>query len=123
MLTGWEHNLSRLQSLSYSYQATNAVRLLTGENDMKFVQRMCFSFLVIATLAGIGISQDTGAKQDMKDAGHETKEAAKDTGKATKKTAKKTGHEVKHTTKKATHKVAEKTDEGAQKVEDKTSPQ
>lgn len=112
-----------LDSLAYSYGATNAVGLLTGENIMKFVQRMCFSFLVIAALAGIAISQDTGAKQDMKDAGHETKDAAKDTGRATKKTAKKTGHAVKHTTKKVTHKAAEKTDEGAQKVEDKTSPQ
>jgi hypothetical protein len=61
-------------------------------------------------------------KQDMKDAGHATKEAAKDTGKATKKTAKKTGHAVKKTTKKAANKSATKTKEGAQKVEDKTQP-
>jgi hypothetical protein len=96
---------------------------LTGENNMKLVKRLGFSMLLIVALAGIAISQDTGAKQDMKDAGHETKEAAKDTGRATKKTAKKTGHAVKHTTKKVTHKAAEKTDEGAQKVEDKTAPQ
>ena len=57
-----------------------------------------------------------GAKQDMKDAGQETKAAAKDTGRATKKTAKKTGHAVK----KGTNKAAKKTDQGAQKVEDKT---
>lgn len=54
----------------------------------------------------------TSAKQDMKDAGHETKAAAKDVGHATKKT-----------TKKAVHKTAQKTDEGAQKVERKTDPQ
>jgi hypothetical protein len=54
---------------------------------------------------------DSTPKQDIKDAGHDTKKAAKKTGSATKKTAKK-----------ATHKTAEKTDEGAQKVEDKTKP-
>jgi hypothetical protein len=95
----------------------------TGENYMKLLQKLGFSMLLIVAMAGIAISQDTGAKQDMKDAGHETKDAAKDTGSATKKTAKKTGHAVKHTTKKVTHKAAEKTDEGAQRVEDKTAPQ
>ena len=63
-------------------------------------------------------SQDSGAKQDMKDAGHETKQAAVDTGKATKKVAKKTGRAVK----KGTHKAAKKTEQGAQKVKDKTDP-
>ena len=57
-------------------------------------------------------SQDTSAKQDMKNAGHDTKMAAK-----------KTGHKVKKGTKKAAHKTARKTKEGAQKVEDKTAPQ
>ena len=56
-------------------------------------------------------SQDTSAKQDMKDAGHDTKMAAK-----------KTGHSVKKGTKKAVHKTAKKTKQGAQKVEDKTAP-
>lgn len=56
-------------------------------------------------------SHDTSAKQDMKDAGHDTKMAAK-----------KTGHGVKKGTKKAAHKTAKKTKEGAQKVEDKTAP-
>lgn len=56
-------------------------------------------------------SQDTGAKQDMKDAGHDTKMAAK-----------KTGHKVKRGTKKTTHKAAKKTRQGAEKVEDKTAP-
>ena len=78
--------------------------------------------VLLLGLAGLSIAQDS-AKQDIKDAGHETKEAAKDTGRAAKKTAKKTGHAVKKTTKKAAHKAARKTDEGAQKVEDKTSPQ
>ena len=44
--------------------------------------------LSLVMLLGMAFAQDS-AKQDMKDAGHETKEAAKDAGKATKKTAKK----------------------------------
>ena len=49
--------------------------------------------LSLVLLLGVSFAQDS-AKQDMKDAGHETKEAAKDTGRATKKTAKKAGHQV-----------------------------
>src|SRR5215469_7030692 len=37
-----------------------------------------------------------GAKQDMKDAGHETKQAAKKTGTAVGKSTKKAGHETAH---------------------------
>jgi hypothetical protein len=76
--------------------------------------------LVLAlSVSPLGFAQDTpSAKQDMKDAGHDTKNAAKDTGSATKKTAKKTGT----ATKKTTNKAAQKTDQGAQKVEDKTAP-
>ena len=65
--------------------------------------------------------QDTQSpKQDMKDAGHATKNAAKDTGHATKNTAKRTGHATKRTSKSAAHKTARKTRQGAEKVEDKT---
>jgi len=56
--------------------------------------------------------QDQSAKQDMKDAGHDTKSAAK-----------KTGHAVKKTTKKTVHKGAQETKKGANKVENKTEPQ
>jgi hypothetical protein len=91
-----------------------------------FALNVCLSSCV--AMAGAAFSattpQDTQSpKQDMKDAGHATKDAAKDTGHATKKTAKKTGHAVKKDTKKAAHKSAAKTKEGAQKVEDKTAPQ
>ncbi len=48
-------------------------------------------------------------KQDVKDAGHDTKKAAK-----------KTGHVVKKDTKKGVHKGAEKTGDAADKVQDKT---
>lgn len=78
-------------------------------------------FVLLGAMALVGPSiarSQESAKQDMKDAGHETKEAAKDTGRATKKTAKKTGHEVK----KGTNKAAEKTEDGARKVKDKTDP-
>ena len=81
-----------------------------------------FAALVGSSFALLQSQEDQSAKQDMKDAGHATKNAAKDTGRATKKTAKKTGHAVKRTTKKATYKTAQKTKEGAQKVEDKTNP-
>jgi hypothetical protein len=78
----------------------------------KFLQKLCFAVLLVST-AGIAFAQSDSqsAKQDMKDAGHDTKNAAK-----------KTGHAVKKTTKKTTHKAAKKTKEGAQKVEDKTAP-
>jgi len=80
------------------------------------------SLSLLVGLAGVAVArapQDTqSAKQDMKDAGHATKNAAKDTGRATKKTAKKTGRAAKRTTNKA----AKKTERGAQKLDDKTKP-
>jgi hypothetical protein len=54
-------------------------------------------------------SHDSGAKQDMKDAGHETKEAAKDTGRGVKQGTKKAYHKTKRGTKKAWHKTADTT--------------
>ena len=83
----------------------------------KVASYLMLSSLFIFTGASLLAAQDS-ATQDMKDAGHETKNAAKDTGRATKKVAKKT----KRTVKKGTHKAAEKTQEGAEKVKDKTDP-
>jgi Flp pilus assembly protein TadD len=78
----------------------------------KFLQKLCFAMLLLSTAGIVFAQSDTqSAKQDMKDAGHDTKQAAK-----------KTGHAVKKTTKKTAHKTAKKTKEGAQKVEDKTAP-
>jgi len=54
-------------------------------------------------------SQDSGAKQDMKDAGHETKDAAKDTGRGVKQGTKKVYHKTKRGTKKAWHKTKDTT--------------
>lgn len=69
-------------------------------------------------------SQDSGAKQDMKDAGHETKDAAKDAGRGVKRGTKKAYHKTKHETKKAWHKTKDTTEgavdggkEGAKKPE------
>jgi cytoskeletal protein RodZ len=75
-----------------------------------------------------------GAKQDMKDAGHDTKQAAKKTGNAVEKSTKKAAHEsataakktgsaVENTTKKATHESAHEVKKGTAKVEGKTAPQ
>ena len=58
-----------------------------------------------------GTQQDTTPKQDIKDAGSSTKNAAKKTGSATKKE-----------TKKVVNKSATRTKEGAQKVQTKTQP-
>ena len=74
--------------------------------------RMLLAVLLFAMSLTLAVAQsDQGAGQDVKDAGHSTKEATK-----------KTGHKVKNTTKKGTHKAAHKTKKGAQKVEDKTTP-
>jgi hypothetical protein len=76
-----------------------------------------------ASLAFAGVPQDAQSpKQDVKDAGHATKNAAKDTGRATKNSAARAGHATKRTSKRAAHKTARKTRQGAQNVEDKTQP-
>src|SRR5450432_2838648 len=84
--------------------------------------------------AGMTFAQsDTGAKQDMKNAGSETKDAAKDTGHgvkkgtekgyhATKHGTKKAYHATKRGTKKAVHATAHGTEHVAHKVEGKTEP-
>ena len=65
-----------------------------------------------AILPTIAFAQtDKSATQDVKDAGHSTKEATK-----------KTGHAVKTGTKKVVSKSAAKTAQGADKVADKTKP-
>ena len=74
-----------------------------------------------------------GAKQDVKEAGHDTKQAAKKAGTAVGKTAKtathesaeagkKTGTAVEKTTQKGLHKSAHAVKKGAGKVEGKTAP-
>lgn len=71
---------------------------------MNIKTRSHFAAVVLgALLAGgpsLGWSQDS-AKQDMKDAGHDTKTAAKDVGHGTKTAATDVGHGTKTGTKKA----------------------
>jgi hypothetical protein len=54
-------------------------------------------------------SQDSGAKQDMKNAGHETKDAAKDATHGVKQGTTKAYHKTKHGTKKAWRKTKDTT--------------
>jgi len=75
--------------------------------------------ILIGTIAAFGLTgfaQDT-AKQDMKNAGTETKNAAKDAGKAVKKGSRKTTHAAK----KGVNKSAGAVEKGAAKVKDKTT--
>lgn len=87
-----------------------------------------FAFVLLGGLLGWGIpravaqTDHPGFKQDMKDAGHSTKDAAKDTGKGIKSGAESTGHAVKHGAKKVTHATAHKTAQGSRKVERHTEP-
>lgn len=67
-------------------------------------------FSCVLALGAMAQPSDQSPKQDMKDAGHDTKNAAK-----------KTARSVKHGTKKVVHKSARATRKGADKVEDKTS--
>ena len=84
---------------------------------MKVLQILAVPFFAIALVASAS-AQTAG--QDMRNAGHETKEAAKDVGKGTAQAAKTTGRKTKRVAKRATHAVAEETAEGASKVERKT---
>jgi hypothetical protein len=84
-------------------------RILTSASLLLLATGM----FLFSSLPAAGQSQDDNkpVKQDVKDAGHSTKEAAK-----------KTGKDVKNGTKKAVNKSAQKTEQGAAKVEDKTAP-
>lgn len=80
------------------------------------IEPMSFTKLSILTLAAaltlsvpaLVLAQpqnDTGAKKDLKAAGHETKAAAKDTGKGVENGTKKAYHKTKRGVKKAHHKM------------------
>jgi hypothetical protein len=97
-----------------------ACREQAGGRSMKTIRMT--GFLLAAGLAvglgsGAAYAQDAG--QDMKDAGHATKDAAVDTGHATKDAAKDTGHATKkvyHKTAHGTAVAADKTADGAKVV-------
>jgi len=73
--------------------------------------------------AGVTFAQpQDSAKQDMKDAGHDTKQAAKKTGHGIAKGTKTAARKTKNGTKKVVHGAAHGTKKAADKVEDKTDP-
>jgi hypothetical protein len=83
---------------------------LIKEDKMKL--NLIFAVLLGCALAMPALAQnDSGIKQDTKDAAHST-------GKAVKKT----GHKIKKGTKKVVHKGAQHTEHGAERVEGKTKP-
>jgi hypothetical protein len=87
------------------------MRRRTPEDEtMKLTGFLLSAGLAASLACGAAYAQDAG--QDMKDAGHATKDAAKDTGQATKAAAKDTGQ----ATKKAYHKTADATDRAADKT-------
>jgi hypothetical protein len=80
------------------------------------MKKTIWSGLLASTLVlGSVASMAQTAGQDMKDAGHETKQAAKDTGHGIKKGTKTAYRKTKNGTKKAYH----KTGQGVAKVGDK----
>ena len=66
-----------------------------------------FSILVLSMAVILSTACEKSAKDDMRDAGHDMKDAAKATGRAADKVV---------------DKAADKVQEGAQKVKDKTKP-
>jgi hypothetical protein len=71
----------------------------------------------LAASLGCGVVYAQTAGQDMKDAGHDTKNAAVDTGHATKTTTKKAYHKTKSGTKTAYHKTANGTKTATHRTE------
>src|SRR5438046_2906921 len=81
--------------------------LIEGDIRMKLFSTLSAGVLALGLTMVPGFAQS--AKEDMKDAGHDVKDAAKSTGRATKKAAKK-----------SVNKAADKTAQGDEKVADKT---
>jgi hypothetical protein len=106
---------SRHSQERYEHRSLRGISMRLGKQLAGLALAMALACVAYA------IPQDS-PKQDMKDAGHSTKNAAKDTGRATNNTARTTGHKTKTTSKKAAHKSATKTRHGAAKVEQKTQP-
>jgi hypothetical protein len=82
------------------------------------IRQCALTALVLCCLSTAGLAQSS--PDDVKDAGHNTKQSAKDAGKTTAKTAKKAARKAKSGTKKAVHSVAGKMEEGAAKVKTKS---
>jgi len=73
--------------------------------------------LAVGMSAGVAFAQqDTGAKRDIQNAGHATKDAAVDTGHGIDKGTHKAYHKTKHGTKKAWHSTKSHSKRAAHKV-------
>ena len=79
--------------------------------------------LTVGMSAGAALAQqDTGAKQDIQNAGHETKDAAVDTGHGIDRGTHKAYHSTKYHTKKAYRSSKYHTKRAAHKVHRKVDP-
>jgi predicted small secreted protein len=88
------------------------------------MKRTIWAGLLASTLALASVSAFAQtAGQDIKDAGHETKQAAKNTGKGIKKGTKTAYRKTKNGTKTAVHKTGEGAEKLGDKMEGKPKPQ
>ena len=79
--------------------------------------------LALGMSAGVASGQqDTGAKQDMQNAGHESKDAVRDTGHSVDKGTHKAYHKTKYHSKKAWHSTKYHTKKAAHKVHNTVDP-
>ncbi len=81
------------------------------------VMKTRIAHFCIAAILSAGFAFAQTAKQDMKNAGSETKDAVKDAGKGVGHASKTSAKKVKHTTKETVHKTSSKV---ANKTQDKT---
>ena len=72
---------------------------------MNFRKLSGFVLAAAFTVGAASAQSDSGTKQDMKSAGHETKNAAVDAGHGIKQGTKKVFHKTKRGTKKVGHKI------------------
>ena len=89
----------------------------------KTIRSLALGTIFALGVSGLALAQpqsDSGAKQDMRNAGHETSNAAKDTGRGVKKGTEKGYHATKRVTKKAAHKTAHATRKGYHKTAHET---
>ncbi len=102
----------------YTNERGLRARVVKAEKEKYMKIGNVFSKLsTAAVIAGLALTLSTGfahaqdgAKQDMKDAGHETKEATKDAGRGIARGTKKGYHKTKHGLKRAGHKVHDTVD-------------
>jgi hypothetical protein len=100
------------------------------KNNRLTVTLLFGAALACSPVVGMGQSRDdSSAKQDMHNAGHETKAAVKDTGQGVKKGTEKAYHSTKRGTKRAWHKTEDTTKgavqgakAGAKKTDDSDRP-